>query len=532
MSTYEELEKKIETSIELIKKQYLSSEENYPWLIGYSGGKDSTCTAQLVFRALMELKENGSPLNRDVIIFSADTLIENPLVKQIIQKNIKQINITAEEKELPIKAVILSPTIENTFWVNVIGKGYPTPNTMFRWCTDRMKILPADAFVKQNIDKNGEVIMVLGVREGESGTRDRVLKSHNIEGETLMKHTTMSNAYVFAPIKNFETKDIFMYLGSKESPWGSKNKELYFFYEESGAGECPIFLSQKDKTSSNSCGNSRMGCWCCTVVSKDKSLSGFIETGWHDELRPLLEFRNWLASIRDKEDYRCFYRMNGSVYTVKLETKTIEGNVFVKIGGKTRSNNVLIPVVENGLVSKDTGYVFVEKNELSQYMKKESLTFKDSKMSKIILKDSITQEYFKIGTGPFNEKAKIEIFQKLMETEKKYNELSVEKSVLISDEEINEIKKCWSKASIDLSLIDEAMEKNNRNRTDFIQDSFEVMNQKYLKDLEIILKEKNLDMGILSSLVQKERKCVINNDRDEMQNYIASLFESDKVNYQ
>lgn len=532
MSNYDELDKKINESIKLIKKQYLSTDENYPWLIGYSGGKDSTCAAQLVFKSLMELKESGYELKRDVTIFSSDTLIENPLVKQIIQKNMILINKTAAEYKLPIRGVVLAPTIENTFWVNVIGKGYPTPNTMFRWCTDRMKILPADVFVKQNIDKNGEVIMVLGVREGESGTRDRVLKSHNIEGETLMKHTTMSNAYVFAPIKNFGTRDVFLYLGSKESPWGSNNKELYFFYEESGAGECPIFLSQQDKTSSNSCGNSRMGCWCCTVVTKDKSLSGFIETGWHDELKPLLEFRNWLASIRDNEDYRCFYRMNGSVYTKRLETKTIDNNVFVLVGGKDRTRSVMIPVNKNGTISKTTGYTLVEKDALSEYMKNEGLTFKDPRMAKIILIDNITQEFFKIGTGPFNDKAKIEIFQKLMVAEQKYNELSAEKTHLISDEEINEIKKYWLKSSIDLSIIDEAMDKSLRNRTDFVQDSFEVMNQKYMKDLEIILKEKHLDVEILSLLVQNERECINKNKKEEMQGIIASIFEADKNNYQ
>ena len=132
MSNYDELDKKINESIKLIKKQYLSTDENYPWLIGYSGGKDSTCAAQLVFKSLMELKESGYELKRDVTIFSSDTLIENPLVKQIIQKNMILINKTAAEYKLPIRGVVLAPTIENTFWVNVIGKGYPTPNTMFR----------------------------------------------------------------------------------------------------------------------------------------------------------------------------------------------------------------------------------------------------------------------------------------------------------------------------------------------------------------------------------------------------------------
>ena len=532
MNSLEILQEKVAGAIKLIKRQYLSKDENYPWLIGYSGGKDSTCASQLVFKSLVELKKEGADLKRNVVIFSSDTLIENPLVKQIIKKNIELINKKAEEIGLPVKAVILAPTIENTFWVNVIGKGYPTPNTMFRWCTDRMKILPADTFVKKNIDENGEVIMVLGVREGESGTRDRVLKTHNIEGETLMKHTTMPNAYVFAPIRNFDTVDVFGYLSAMESPWESSNKELYFFYEESGAGECPIFLSQQDKTSSNACGNSRMGCWCCTVVTKDKSLSGFIDTGWHDELKPLLEFRNWLASIRDNEEYRCFYRMNGSVYTKKLETKHIGEDTFIVIAGKNRSNSVMIPVSKDGTVDTGSGYTLIEKDSLRKYMEENKMSFKDPRVAKIVLKDTITGEFFKIGTGPFNGKAKIEIFEKLMDAEHEYNSLSAEKTYLISDEEINEIKRLWSKSSIDPVIIDEIMEKNGRNSVDFVMDSFEVMNQKYLKDLAEIMKKSGLDMEVLASLIQSERECINNNDKNGMQSAIETIFESDKVNYQ
>lgn len=221
----ESLNKKIKEAIDLIKRQYLSNDGDLPWLIGYSGGKDSTCTAQLVFKAITELKEENIILKRNIYIFSSDTMIENPLVKVIIEKNIDLINKKSFELGLPIKAVILSPSIDNTFWVNIIGKGYPTPNTMFRWCTDRMKILPANEFIKNKIAENGEVIMVLGVRKGESGTRDRVLESHEIVGETLMRHTTLSNAFVFAPIINFQTKDIFLYLNQIESPWESSNKE-------------------------------------------------------------------------------------------------------------------------------------------------------------------------------------------------------------------------------------------------------------------------------------------------------------------
>ena len=529
----DELNKKIEKAISIIKQQYMAADGNLPWLIGYSGGKDSTCTSQLVFRAIKELGEEGFELARRVVIFSSDTMIENPLVKVIIEKNIELINTYANKYNLPIKAHILSPSIENTFWVNVIGRGYPTPNTMFRWCTDRMKIMPANTFIKKYIDETGEVIMVLGVRQGESNTRDRVLKTHEIKGEVLTRHTTLSNAYVFAPIRFFDTVDVFLYLSEMPSPWGSNNKELYFFYEESGGGDCPIFVSMQDKTSSNSCGNSRMGCWCCTVVTNDKSLTGFLETGWHDELKPLLEFRNWLVSIRDNEDYRCFYRMNGSVYTKKLEVKESDNGKQLIIKGKgIKKKSTFLQLDENGCIPEDSSYQLIEKNKLTDFMKKEKISFKDPIMARIILFDSVTGEYFKIGTGPFNENAKREIFYKLIETEYKYNQLIDDRVNLITDEEVEEIKKAWLRSSMDIRYIDEIMAKFGRNIVEIVQDSFELMNQKYEKQLKTILYENDLDLEVLSNLIQEERKHIGANKKEEMQDIIASVFESDRVNYQ
>ena len=533
-SSIELLDAKIQKTIEMIKKQYLSNDGNLPWLIGYSGGKDSTCASQLVFKAIKELNDEGVFLSRKVIIFSSDTMIENPLVKTIIESNIELINKKARELVLPIEAHIIAPTIDNTFWVNIIGRGYPTPNVMFRWCTDRMKILPANEFVKDRIAENGEVIMVLGVRKGESGTRDRVLDSHEIEGETLMRHTTLSNAYVFAPIKNFSTKEVFLYLSEKASPWDSNNKDLYFFYEESGAGECPIFLSQQDKTSSNSCGNSRMGCWCCTVVTKDKSLTGFIETGWHNELKPLLKYRNWLVSIRDNEEYRCFYRMNGSVYTKKLDVKIRSDEKYIVLKGKQKTQAVEIKVSDKNKIDSSTGYILLEKEKLRDYMEKNGITFKDSIMSKIILFDEVANEFYKIGTGPFNDKARIEMFQKLMKAEFEYNNIQSKNEYvkLITDEEVLEIKKIWLKQAIDIKKIDDAMIEIGRKPVDIVMDSFENMNQRYEKKLRNIFDKHNLDVTVLADLIQKEKDCITNNKHEEMQRNIIDVFEADKINYQ
>ena len=532
-SVKKEISDRIDFAVEKIKKQYLSEKESYPWLIGYSGGKDSSCTAQLTFKALTELKKDGRPLNRKVYIFSSDTMIENPLVKDIIEENIKLINKKAVELDIPVEALILRPTVDRTFWVNVIGRGYPTPNTMFRWCTDRLKIEPANAFVKKCIDKNGEVIMVLGVRDGESGTRDRVLKTHTIEGEMLMKHTTMVNAYIFAPIRHLGTIDVFTYLAAYDSPWESNNKKLFAFYEESGGGECPVFLSESDKTSSNACGNTRMGCWVCTVVSKDKSLSGFIATGYYDFLKPLLEFRNWIASIRDDEDYRCHYRNNGSVYTKAMTIKEDSEGKYLMIPKKGSREKIVIRLDKNGnpIENSNKAYVLINKKELPQYLRNNNLTFKSPELANLVLRDEITGDYERLGTGPFTDEAKKLIFEKLIEVEYNLNKSQERHFELITNEEILEIKKLWAKSTLGVSYIDEVLKKFERKPVDIVLDAFEITNKKYEKVLKQVLKKSNLDYEIVNKLIVAERENLGKTDRTNVQNVIMSVFNADKDNY-
>ena len=136
--------------------------------------------------------------------------------------------------------------------------------------------------------------MVLGVREDESATRANVIRSHTVEGKILMRHSTLSNAYVYAPIKTFDLDDVWDYLLNNPSPWGDDNYELHRLYQDSSSGECPLVVDKTVKDTAGSCGNSRFGCWVCTVVNEDKALSGFIQTG-HDWMKPLLNFRNWLS---------------------------------------------------------------------------------------------------------------------------------------------------------------------------------------------------------------------------------------------
>ncbi|WP_283657672.1 DNA phosphorothioation system sulfurtransferase DndC [Paenibacillus sp. RC343] len=274
---------------ELVKEVYLADER--PWVVGFSGGKDSTAVVQLVFQALSEL--DTSSLSKKVYVISSDTQVETPLIINKITRTLGRIQSKALELGLPIETQKVRPKVEQTFWSSIIGKGYPTPRQKFRWCTDRLKIDPANRFILDKVDQFGEVIMLLGVRDSESSTRAAVMQSHTIEGKKLMRHSTLRNAFVFAPIRAFSLDDVWEFLLQYESPWGDDNNELLQLYQDSSS-ECPLVVDKQVKESAGSCGNSRFGCWTCTVVNEDKALSGFINSGV-DWLRPLYEFRNFFG---------------------------------------------------------------------------------------------------------------------------------------------------------------------------------------------------------------------------------------------
>ncbi|WP_379135233.1 DNA phosphorothioation system sulfurtransferase DndC [Paenibacillus sp. sgz500958] len=304
---------RIDKKIKDIQDVYLADDR--PWVVGYSGGKDSSVVVQLVFEALSRLQPEQR--HKKVFVISSDTLVETPLIISSINRTLLQIQNLALETGIPIETHKVKPTAEKTFWSSLIGKGYPSPRQKFRWCTDRMKIDPANKFILDKVSQFGEVIMVLGVRDSESSSRAQVMESHTIDGKTLMRHSSLANAYVYAPIRDFTLDDVWTFLLSNNgtTPWGADNNELHALYQNSSSGECPLIVDKEIKESAGSCGNSRFGCWVCTVVKEDKALVGFIESGetW---LTPLLKFRNWLSDIRENRDYREKHRMNGSIYFV------------------------------------------------------------------------------------------------------------------------------------------------------------------------------------------------------------------------
>jgi DNA sulfur modification protein DndC len=285
-----------------------------PWLIGYSGGKDSTLLVALAYEAISRLPKEAR--TKKVYIITSDTLVENPIVKRYMHTSSNQINESSKRDRLNIDAHVIYPEPEQTFWSRVIGLGYPTPEPPgFRWCTERLKIAPMNRFVDDRIKESGEIIILLGVRKAESATRNRTITAREIEGKLLNMHSDIKNAYVYNPITEIHNELVWEFLLKEDgiSPWGSDLKYLFSLYQGEDLGEEQSVIGEVDKDKIPVTGNSRFGCWCCTIVKEDKSLLNFIKKG-STELIPLRDFRNWLVSIRQNPEYRDTKRRDGSVY--------------------------------------------------------------------------------------------------------------------------------------------------------------------------------------------------------------------------
>jgi DNA sulfur modification protein DndC len=283
--------------------------DNRPWVIGYSGGKDSTTALQLVWNALKAIPKEKR--KKPVYVISSDTLVETPMIVDYVNRTLANVDSAAKAAGLPISSHKVIPRTNDSFWVNVIGRGYPVPSNQFRWCTERLKISPANAFILERVAEFGEVVVILGVRSAESTTRAQVMSLHRINGSHLSRHSTLPRAFVYTPIESFTVDDVWTYLLQVPSPWGNNNRDLVTLYRNAQAGECPLVVD----TTTPSCGNSRFGCWVCTVVNRDASMEAMVENG-EEWLEPLLEFRNNLASLQESASWpsiRKYKRRDGRV---------------------------------------------------------------------------------------------------------------------------------------------------------------------------------------------------------------------------
>ncbi len=298
--------KQYENIIPHVKSVVLDAyiQSKVPWIVTYSGGKDSSIVLDLVLKAA-----KTHPNGPQIYVVSNNTRIESPLVinhlkdmHSIIRKHIDSTGMNASVH-------LTEPPLNNSFWVNLIGKGYPAPNQMFRWCTSRLKIDPTTVFTEETLGSKN-VLMTVGTRESESVSRKINIAKHE-QTNYYSNHTTKENFRIFMPIRYLTDDHVWEYLSTNEPPWGGDYRNLINLYREAYGGECPVITDQS-QLNQPSCGerSPRFGCWTCTLVKDDSSLKGLIESG-HNELSALYDFRNWLVQTRNNKDNRYPFNRKG-----------------------------------------------------------------------------------------------------------------------------------------------------------------------------------------------------------------------------
>jgi DNA sulfur modification protein DndC len=272
-----------------------------PWVVGFSGGKDSSCVVKLVYQALLRAKRRHT----SVTVLYCDTGVEIPLIRTFVWQTLTALAIEAGKDGIPLKCDVAAPLPQDRFFFKVIGRGYVPPTNKFRWCTDRLRIRPIRAFINRR--QVGPKVIALGIRKGESQERDRTIARHRTSRDLYSKQEGCPGAVIYTPILNYSVTDVWTVLANKWSPRAIDSDRLMALYRHAN-GECPIVRDP----ASIPCAGSRFGCWTCTVVRQDRAMEGLISSGYSN-LAPLLEFRNWLNSIRDDARMRWPLRRNGSV---------------------------------------------------------------------------------------------------------------------------------------------------------------------------------------------------------------------------
>ena len=302
--------KRFDDATDVLRKEYLKQHSD-PWVIAYSGGKDSTLLLQLVWEMVSGL--GPEERRRRIHVVGNDTLVESPSVIGHLRTTMERIGEAAASQGLPIETRITRPHIDQTFWVNVIGRGYIPPTRNFRWCTDRMKIIPTSRLLEELVHRHGRAVLLVGTRKSESEHRRRNMARHGASGTKMNPHSSVNGCRMFAPLADFDTDDVWLILMQRQPPWGGSHHDLITLYRNAGGGECPLVLTKDDAPS---CGTTspRFGCWTCTVVKKDRSLRGLIDSGHKDAdmFERLFEFREWLIELREDDVNRQRVRRDGN----------------------------------------------------------------------------------------------------------------------------------------------------------------------------------------------------------------------------
>lgn len=425
------LTERIEETKQLLKEQYLADDR--PWVVTFSGGKDSSTVLHLTVEVIEELKKENKD-KKTVYIVSSDTRVEMPVIDKYFHKKLDEIKKFINKNKLNMQVAVVSPESKDSYWPLLLGRGYPSPNQSFRWCTDRLKIKPATKFLTSLSTNNKSILMLLGVRSDESQARSESIEKRDRNHRGLVKHDNVPNAFVLSPVKDWTNPEVWSFLSTYKAPWGSHNDMMKLYDKGSGESDCNIALNPE----SPSCGKTRFGCWVCTVVSKDKSMENMLRNKEDQWMSPLHEYRNMLEEYRYDDKRRQTIRRNGQKGhgPFTMATRQLLFEELLK-----REQTILDKLEGKHLIS-DEDIIQIQKEWLHDGDFFESAINLANKYGRNIRHESNKafsskeQEYFKILCE--ENAIQIELMDKLIQTEHKYRHQLKRSGVFTDIEEIVE----------------------------------------------------------------------------------------------
>lgn len=321
---------KVASSVNAIKQQVLSGRHI---AVAYSGGKDSSCTLNLAFTALRELKEDGVAIPMLHLVHS-DTKLENPIVETYNKGQLRSIEAYAETIGISTRVWLASPNLSNDYLVSLLSGRTIMSFGSNSKCSVMMKSAPLDKIKRQvrafiadadNIKaKDVQLVSLIGTRFDESISRATKMKERG-ESSTEAVDAMDNGHLVLSPIAHWSTLDVFTYIGyvrsNKIESYNSFD-ELVDLYRDANGGDCMVvaYLANKEQTRP-ACG-ARLGCWCCSRIGKtDKSAENLLasDDGKYDWMTPLRDLRSYMIARHFDPSARCWLAR-----TINEETGTVK----------------------------------------------------------------------------------------------------------------------------------------------------------------------------------------------------------------
>ncbi|WP_257282157.1 phosphoadenosine phosphosulfate reductase family protein [Endozoicomonas sp. ISHI1] len=280
-------------AIEMTKQSLQAYGETHQhWGIAWSGGKDSSATLTLIIWMIETGMIQGP---KKLTVFYADTRMELPPL------SIAAYQIIEDLKERGIEVNIVMAPMDKRFMVYMLGRGVPPPNNnTLRWCTRQIKIDPMQDALAQSLstsDYDGNILMITGVRQGESAIRDqRIIMSCGKDGAECGQgwyQEVLPNAKgirgrvaTLAPLLHWRVCHIWAWLKN----WAPQVQ----FGDWPTAAIADAYGGDEAEELS-----ARTGCVGCPLAQEDKALDTILAMEQWNYLTPLKRLRSIYRELRE-----------------------------------------------------------------------------------------------------------------------------------------------------------------------------------------------------------------------------------------